>query len=279
MTFNLSKDEFRLLKKFISERSGINITDDKAYLIECRLSRLVSESGLKNFYGLYRALESNSRLTQMVIDAITINETQWFRDKSPWMVLENVFLPVYIDEIRKGKRSEVKIWSAACSSGQEPYSIAICIKKYLDKYSITDIHMSNFKIVATDISESVLETARAGRYDRISVERGLDTDTLNDFFDKVGSYWFVNNGIKKMVEFRRSNLAGLSSPAEKYDIIFCRYVMIYFSEELKDILIKKIASALKPGGVMFLGNSEILYEDSSFEKLSCKDGIYYRVRR
>lgn len=281
MNLSLSREEFSLLQKFINDHCGILIPTDKAYLIESRLARLVMETGARSFYGLYRIMENNNfKIRQRVIDAITTNETHWFRDRTPWLVLEEVLLPSYIDQFRKGSRKEVSIWSAACSSGQEPYSIAMCIQRYLNKMNINDVSPGDFKITATDISESVLDTARLGRYDGISVIRGLGPEYLERFFNKKGISWIIKESIKNSVKFKQLNLADKSSAPGQFDVVFCRYVMIYFSDEAKRTLMEKVSSSLSPGGVMFLGNSEILSSDEgSFKKLIYNDGTYYCIRR
>ena len=280
MSISLSKEEFSLMQKFIRDHCGILITSDKDYLIISRLSRLVMETGAKSFYGLYKIIENNAMIRQKVVDAITTNETHWFRDRTPWLVLEEVLLPLYIDQLRKGSRKEVNIWSAACSSGQEPYSIAMCIQRYLNKMNINDISPGDFKITATDISEAVLDTARSGRYDGISVKRGLGAEYLEKFFDKKGIYWIIRDSIKDRVKFKQLNLADRFSPTGQFDVVFCRYVMIYFSDEAKKTLMKKVSSSLSPGGVMFLGNSEILSSDEGiFKKLTYNDETYYSIRR
>lgn len=280
MNINLSREEFSLMQKFIKDHCGILITSDKAYLIESRLGRLVVETGARNFYGLYRILESNVKVRQKMIDAITTNETQWFRDKTPWLILEEVLLPSYIDQIRKGSRKEVNIWSAACSSGQEPYSVAMCIQRYIDKMNIEDVSPEYFKITATDISESILAAARSGCYDETAVKRGLDSGYFEKFFYKKGISWIIKDSIKDRVKFKQLNLADKFSSPGRFDMVFCRYVMIYFSDEAKNILMKKVLSSLSPGGVMFLGNSEILNSEASFFKqLNYKEGTYYCIGR
>lgn len=280
MSVSISSEEFQLMQKFINDRCGILITADKSYLIESRLLKLVLECGVKNFSGLFKIIQKDARIAQKVIDAITTHETQWFRDRTPWNILEDILLPRYIYQLRDGSRREIKIWSAACSSGQEPYSTAICIKSYLTKNRISDVSMAHFKIMATDISEEVLATARAGTYGGISMFRGLDRDYLENYFEKKGNYWAICNSLKDSVEFRRLNLADKYSSAGQFDIVFCRYVMIYFDEAAKRTALKKVSSSLYPGGVMFLGNSEILNIDAEkFEQLHYNTGTYFRIRR
>ncbi|WP_286725122.1 CheR family methyltransferase, partial [Pelotomaculum sp. PtaB.Bin117] len=139
MSMRISSEEFLLMQNYIKELCGINIAKDQAYLIENRLAKLLADTGAKSILDFYKTFcehKKSNDISEKVIDAITTNETYWFRDRTVWQILEEVLLPVYIKEISEGKRSGVKIWSAACSTGQEPYSIAMCIDKYLDRQGI-----------------------------------------------------------------------------------------------------------------------------------------------
>ncbi|MFZ5644106.1 MAG: CheR family methyltransferase [Bacillota bacterium] len=275
---SLSNEEFRLMQRFICDSCGILITKDKSYLIESRLQKIIAESGSRNFLGLYNILKKNNiTLIQKVIDAITTNETHWFRDRTPWEFFEEALLPEYISQIRKGLRSEVRIWSTACSTGQEPYSVAMCIKKYINKRNIKDIDLGCFKILATDISQKALNAAIEGNYDNISVSRGLNEEYKNLFFIKKGNRWFIDEVIKKAVVFKYFNLISPFVPLGKFDVVFCRYVLIYFSEDYRKNIIERIVDTLVPDGILFLGNSELLPEGSQIPKLHRKiANIYYK---
>ncbi|MCX7712000.1 MAG: protein-glutamate O-methyltransferase CheR [Clostridia bacterium] len=281
MSHSLSSKEFSLMQKFIQEKCGIAIGEEKAYLIECRLSKLLIDSNLSSFEELYERITSRSdpNITEQVIDAITTNETLWFRDRTPWEILEDILLPRYIEEMRTGKRSVVKIWSAACSTGQEPYSTAMCIDNYLKRNGITDISLSRFKITATDISRSVVQIAKLGRYDSISIMRGLEEYYKSRYFTNEGRVWTLDDKIKNAVHFQQFNLQNSFLLLGKFDVVFCRYVIIYFSSDLKMEIIKKIAAAAEPDGVLFLGSSEIFPgQENSFETLHHKNGVYYKVK-
>ncbi len=266
------------MQKFIQERCGIAIGEEKAYLIESRLSKLLIDSSLSSFEELYGKIVTNADpgVTEQVIDAITTNETLWFRDKSPWDMLESTLLPQYIKEMREGRRSQVRIWSAACSTGQEAYSTAMCIDNYLSRNGIKDISLSQFKIVATDISRTVVHMAKMGRYDSISIMRGMDGYYKDRYFKNEGRVWTIADGIKNAVQFQHFNLQNSFLLMGKFDIIFCRYVIIYFSEELKKEVMKKVEAALEPDGILFLGSSELLPKDSEhFQTRQFKNGVYY----
>ena len=279
---NLSEMEFALLQKYIEEQCGITISADKAYLIESRLYKLVLDAGLDSFEKFYRLLQSrrDPQMVAKVIDAITTNETLWFRDKTPWEILEKVFLPKYIEELQSRKRHKVRIWSAACSTGQEPYSIAMSIARYLAIHNITDVKLSDFEILATDISQGVLEVAIAGRYDNISIMRGLDIVYRDQYFTNAGRVWTLRDDIKRAVQFRPFNLQDSFMKWGMFDLICCRYVAIYFSEKFKGELFEKIKGALHQDGALFLGSSEVFTTYRQwFELEQYNNGIYYRLRR
>jgi len=279
---NITSKEFELMRDYIEKECGIDLSRDKAYLIESRLSGILSESGLSSFEELYYKLriQKDAKMNEKVIDAITTHETLWFRDRTPWRILEEVLLPTYIDEIRQNKRNKVRIWSAGCSTGQEPYSTAMTIDSYLERHRIKDISLDHFEIFATDISGSVLDIARAGKYDSISIIRGLDDEYKNKYFTNEGRKWILSSKIRDRVVFRQFNLQNSFISLGKFDIVFCRYVLIYFSAQLKKEVFQKISQVLnRPRGVLFLGNSEVFtdYEDS-FTRKEHQGGVYYMVK-
>jgi len=281
MNGNLSSNDFLLFQKYIEEQCGISIRDDKAYLIESRLSKFLIKFSLASFEDLYRLLsqQQNKVLAEEVIDALTTNETLWFREKTPWEIMNDTLLGEYISEIRQGKRSKVRIWSAACSTGQEPYSIAMCIDAYLTDHGIKDISLANFEILATDISNTVLQMAKRGKYDSISMNRGLDARYRDQYFHQEGRIWTLNDRIKQAVQFVHFNLQKNFIGFGKFDLVFCRYVAIYFSEDFKKEVFKKIALSLTDRGILLLGNSEVFFEHKEdYQAEHYKNAIFYRVR-
>lgn len=281
MNGNLSSDYFRLFQKYIEEQCGISIRDDKAYLIESRLSKFLVKFNLENFEALYQLLsqQKNKELAEEVIDALTTNETLWFREKTPWEFMTDTLLENYIQEIRQGRRSKIRIWSAACSTGQEPYSIAMCIDHYLQLHGIQDVTLKNFEILATDISNTVLQMAKRGRYDSISMARGLDISYRERYFKQEGRVWILDEKIKNAVQFLQFNLQKSFSNFGKFDLVFCRYVAIYFSENFKKEIFKKIASSLVPEGILLLGNSEVFFDyKEDYEAHQYRNTVFYRVR-
>lgn len=281
MNATLTDNEFKLFRKYIEDKCGIDIPEGKAYLIETRLSRLLVDSGLSSFEELYHLIirSNDQNMAERVIDAITTNETLWFRDKSPWVILEKVFLPRFVDMLRSGQRRKIRLWSAAASTGQEAYSTAMCIDSWLMRNGINDITLSNFEIMATDISQTVIDMARTGRYDAISVMRGLDPLIRDRYFKKDGTVWEVDNRIKSHVKFQQFNLQSSYMLLGKFDIVFCRYVLIYFSDMLKENVFSKLFGTMEEGGALFLGSSE-LYEKigSFFEMAHVENAVYYRRR-
>lgn len=280
MVAALSNKEFNLFQKYIEEQCGIAIGDEKAYLIESRLTKLLIETRLNTFEELYQMLyrKKDPKLSEKVIDAITTNETLWFRDKTPWLILEKELLPTYIDTIRKTGQ-KIRIWSAAASSGQEAYSTVISISEYLKNNQIKDVSLNDFEIIGTDISAPILEIAKAGRYDPISIMRGLDPKLKDKYFENEGRVWIFKEEFKKHVKFRKFNLQDSFHSMGKFDVIFCRYVMIYFSQDFKREMTKKLAQSLKKNGVLFIGNSEIFPDYKNyFDVRQLDKGVYYQVK-
>ena len=278
MKIKMTSRDFLLIKNYIEEKCGITIGEEKIYLLEARLMGLIEDFRLEGFGELYDKIagKSHPEIQEKVINAITTNETLWFRDKSPWNVLEDILMPEFIRCIRQGTQTRKRIWSAACATGQEPYSTAMCIDNYLANRGIGDIRLPNFEIFATDISRSVLETARKGEYDDIAMARGLDVLYRNKYFKSMKRSWILNEKIKQAVHFNYFNLQNSLLFLGKFDIIFCRYVTIYFSEKLKDEVLSKMAMCLEPSGVLFLGGSELFQNYREyFELVEYKGGVYY----
>ncbi len=279
MEILISGMEFRLFKSLIDEKCGIEIPEEKAYLIESRLTKILVDLKLNSFSELYNRIKDSKdeTLTTKLINAITTNETLWFRDQTPWRILEELYLPKYVQQLRKGEKDHIRIWSAATSTGQEAYSTAMCIDNYLTTHEITDISPHQFEIIGTDISQLVLEIAGGGKYDNISIMRGLDKYYKNKYFSKEGNAWQLNERIKSMVTFTQFNLQNSFIFLGKFDVIFCRYVLIYFSKKLKDDVIHRLDSRLNEDGVIFVGAYEIHEAlNQLFDMTHLDNGTYYR---
>lgn len=252
----VSEKEYLLFRDYIEKNCGIAIPPEKAYLIETRLSMLMADAGIDSFGGFYDYIISGADLniSEKIINAVVTNETQWFRDILPWKLMEEILLPGLVGEIAAGRRARARIWSAAASTGQEIYSAVMCVDNYLRKNNIKDVDLSDFDFFATDISSRVLDAAKKGRYDRISMMRGLDDYYRLEYFISDGAAWDVKPEIRNAVRFSRFNLLDGYDKLGIFDIVFCRYVMIYFSDNLKKEIIGKMHSVIIDGGVLFTGN-------------------------
>lgn len=244
--------EYGSFRQFLEKSCGILLGDNKNYLIDSRLRKILKDNDLATLGHLIREIDraGSSRLRQQVIDAMTTNETLWFRDRHPFEYLQSTVLP----ELAKSP-GEIAIWCAACSSGQEPYSISMCVEEIRRKnFNLTN---KTVRILATDISSKVLEVARRGLYEPLTLKRGMSEERLDLFFkhDNEGA-WEVKPEIRRRVEFRPINLKENFINIGKFDIVFCRNVLIYFSSDLQKQIVTNIHRVLNPGGLLFLGGSE-----------------------
>ena len=244
----MKADTFARFTAFLEQHSGILLSADKQYLVETRLSRLARAQGHASVEALVEALLSrrDRALARDVVDAMTTNETLWFRDGYPFTALEKKFFP----EAAAAKKSHYRIWSAACSTGQEAFSISITAEEQRVPF--------NVEIVGTDISKPVIEKARKGVFDDLSLGRGLSPERKRQYFVKTAEGWKISPTIGRRVQFREGNLLDLRPEARRYDLVFCRNVLIYFSRDTKAKIIDRIADTLVPGGHLILGASESL---------------------
>ncbi|WP_139349795.1 CheR family methyltransferase [Thioalkalivibrio denitrificans] len=264
-------EDFRL---FLERSCGLVLGDNKHYLVTSRLSRLMDEFSVSSVSELLRLLKSGKRagLRERVIEAMTTNETYWFRDVFPFEILRNQILP----DLGKRGVNPVKIWSAACSSGQEAYSISMTVSELQQTRPgvVRDV-----QIVGTDISTAIVREAREATYDDLAVARGLSPERRDRFLVRKEKRWQVRPEIRARASFREFNLLDSFTLLGRFDIIFCRNVLIYFSAESKRDILSRMAGTLNPGGYLFLGASESManYSDA-FEMLRCNPGVVYRKR-
>ncbi len=270
--------EFDQFRQFLEDACGISLGDNKQYLVSNRIRRILEENNIATFGELVRALKQgfNRKLKDQVVDSMTTNETFWFRDNYPYDHLKNTLLP----QLMAGNNrmfGPVRVWSAACSSGQEPYSISMMVEEY--KRQAMGNLARQVQIVATDLSSTVLEQARRGEYDKLSVLRGLSSERLDRYFDNpTPAIWRVKSLVKDRIDFRSLNLMDSYAALGKFDIVFCRNVLIYFNADLKRQILQKIHASLKPQGILFLGSSEGLAGAADlFEMVRCEPGILYRA--
>ena len=270
----VNDQEYREFCRFLESQCGIVLGDSKQYLVRSRLSPLVNRFSLSSLSDLLQNVLSgrNREIRIAAVDAMTTNETLWFRDGYPFTVLSDKILP----ELAANKKP-IKIWSAASSSGQEPYSMAMTV---LETQAKRPGLLPSIQITATDISQTMLETCRAGVYDNLALSRGLSPERRRMFFEDNGDGRMrVNNKVKQMVNFRPQNLKDSYALLGKFDIIFCRNVLIYFSPEMKSKVLNQLAASLNPGGYLFLGASESLTGlTEKFEMIRCNPGIIYKLR-
>ncbi|MFT7387453.1 MAG: chemotaxis protein methyltransferase CheR [Candidatus Endobugula sp.] len=273
---NLSEDclDFKAFCDFLQNASGITLTPGKSYLVSARIRNIMVEHQLQDLSALIKALKNDQRLHQEVVDAMTTNETFWFRDDYPFQYFTKTLLPIWTS--LKNKESSIKIWSAACSSGQEPYSLAMLC----EEYKATRSFNKRVEILATDLSNTILKKAKLGQFDKLSIVRGLSQQRLDKFFSPSHHHhWQVNNELKRYIQFRSLNLLEPYSGLGKFDIIFCRNVLIYFTRETKTDILKRMHSCLKPGGFLCLGSSESLAGSKDlFSMVHCKPGIVYQAK-
>lgn len=275
MKAEITPQEYEAFKTFLQDACGILLGDNKQYLVKSRLRRIMEENSLSTLGELLERVKRSGRssLKEVVIDAMTTNETLWFRDNHPFRILQEKLLPEFGD--RKGAES-LRIWSAACSTGQEPYSVAMIIEEFRRQ---RPGKLRDVKITATDISKSVLEVARRGEYEMIAIGRGLSPERQKQFFTPaVNGSWQIRPQIKSMVEFREMNLLERYMLG-KFDIVMCRNVLIYFSAELKKDILTRIHATLNPGGYLILGASESLNGlPHLYEMVQCHPGIIYKKK-
>lgn len=278
MNPNLTPGEFKRIQDFIEKICGIAITEDKAYLIECRLSGIMSGSGFHTYDSFFHAAQGDPVLMGRIIDAITTNETLWFRDQSPWLILERVLIPEYVRLLRQREKAKIRIWSAGCSTGQEPYSIAMCIDQTLARNNISDISLCEFEILASDISQSALASAQAGQYDNIAITRGLDERYRNIYFRSSNNIWKVEDRIRNAITFKPFNLQHDFYGMGEFDLVFCRYTLIYFSDNLRKQILSKIFRCLKEDGALLIGSSELIMDYSRYFSMEQREGgvLYQR---
>jgi chemotaxis protein methyltransferase CheR len=246
----MQDSEFAFLAGLLKQRSGMSLTKDKQYLLETRLLPVARNCGYSSLEELISCLKQNPtrQLLVEVTEAMTTNESMFFRDQKPFAQLKNVIIP----HLRKIKPSgPLRIWSAACSSGQEPYSVAM---------TLNDMPQAGaYSIIATDIDTTILQKASEGKYTQFEIQRGLPIQLLLKNFEQVdGNHWKVKDSLKKNIEFRAHNLLENFSSLGKFDLIMCRNVLIYFDNETKSEVLEKLAGALEPHGRLMLGSAETI---------------------
>ena len=254
----ISPEEIKLITKYIYEISGIHLDESKKYLLETRLNAIAEERGCSSYQDLFKKAKADATksIERKMIDAISTNETLFFRDTGPFQLLQHKIFPELIDA-RSSRNSlqkpSLKVWSAASSTGQELYSVAIILQELLG-----DLSKYVIKLSGTDISDAAVAQASSGKYNKFEIERGLARDKLLKYFTMSGQTWKVNDQLRAMVNFRKLNLMLPFTGLGKFDIVLCRNVAIYFTLEDRKKLFNKIADVLEPDGYLLIGSTESL---------------------
>jgi len=245
----VTPSDYEYLRRLLKERSGLDLSADKQYLVESRLMPLARKEGLPGIAELVQKMKGSAEaLVVEVVEAMTTNETFFFRDKIPFDHLKEVVLPALIRA--RAARRAIRIWCAASSTGQEPYSIAMILKE------TPGLSGWRTEIVATDLSQAVLEKSKTGVFSQFEVQRGLPIQMLVKYFKQNGDIWQLNPDIRAMVQHRQLNLLHDCSHLGTFDVIFCRNVMIYFDQDTKAAIFERMSRMIEPDGVLVLGAAE-----------------------
>lgn len=266
---SLVQADFAFVTTLVRQRSAIDLQPGKEYLVESRLTPVARSIGERDVSGLVARLRrGDEKLSDAVVDALTTNETSWFRDSHPFQAFSQHLLP----ELHKGGCRTVTIWSAACSSGQEAYSLAMLLLDWLPAHPGVSA-----QIIGTDISPRMVERARAARYSQLEVNRGLPAQFLVKHFDQVGREWVLRPAVRNLTKFERGNLALPAVGVPQCDIVFLRNVLIYFDLATKRTVLGHIRRVLRPGGFLVLGGAEsTLNLDGTFQRMELGKAVVFR---
>lgn len=269
---NISAIDFDFVAREVKERSGLVLTPDKGYLLDTRLGPLARKDGFASVEEMLRTarVRRDERVLAAIVDALSTNETFFFRDKIPFESVREFIVPKLF--AAKGKGARIRAWCAACSTGQEPYSLAMTFEEMRAAGQPIEA-----EIIATDLSDRVLEKCRAGLYSQFEVQRGLPITHLMKYFTKQGESWKVNDRLRAQVEFRRVNLLEQFTTMGMFDIVFCRNVLIYFDAEAKKRTLERIAAQSHPHAFLLMGGAEsTLGITDAFQPAPDRRGLYAR---
>lgn len=272
-TMKISSLDFGYLRKLVRQHSAVVLNADKEYLAELHLGKLAVSAGFDSISSLVAHLQTQpfGDLHFRAIELLVTTETSFFRDVYPFEALKNFILPELIE--RRKKERSLKIWCAACSSGQEPYSIAMLVREYFPT-----LLNWNLRLIASDFSGQILARARQGRYTQLEISRGLSLSLRDKYFQQQDNQWQIASNIGQMVEFRQINLIDSWSSLPEMDIIFLRNVLIYFDTETKKTILAKVRRLLKPDGYLFLGGGETtLNLDNAFKRVQIEKSVCHQL--
>lgn len=272
-TATIDTQTFDFISELIRKKSAIVLEKSKGYLVESRLAPVAREFGFENLEVLVSELRKPTAhsLVQKVVDAMTTNETSFFRDLHPFQALKTTILPDLIE--KRGRQRTLNIWSNACSSGQEPYTLAMSIKEHFPELASWRV-----RLIGSDLSSKILARAAEGVFTQTEVNRGLPMQLLLKYFAKDGIQWRIADELRKMIEFKPLNLIeSFPSSLPKMDVVFLRNVLIYFSPETKTAILNKVLATLAPDGYLFLGGAETTMNlNVRFEKQLIGSAVCYR---
>ena len=269
----MKRENYEWLARMLLDRSGLVLGDNKDYLVKARLPPLLEGIDADDLDELVDQLKrtENQKLMTAVVEAMTTNETSFFRDGKPFQLLYNSVIPQLMDA-RKDERT-LRIWSAACATGQEPYSILMGLYERLPQ-----LKSWNVELLATDLSQQALGRAREGSYNHFEVQRGLPAAYLIKYFSRQGERFQLGSDLTSRVTFRIHNLKSSSYGLQKFDVVFCRNVLIYFDAPTKRTVLERLAQVLAPDGYLFLGAAEMaLGITNRIEKVAASEANVYRV--
>jgi chemotaxis protein methyltransferase CheR len=268
----MTPSEFEFLKNFLKTKSGLTLSNDKQYLVESRLQPIARSTKLETLSAVIQTIQrgGNRALETDVIEAMTTNESFFFRDKTPFDHFKETMLPALLEN--RSTRRQIKIWCAAASTGQEPYSLAICLKEEASK-------MAGWRtrILGTDLSQEVLEKAKTGVYSQFEVQRGLAIQMLLKYFEQQGEMWQINAGMRAMIEWKKLNLLESFTHLGEFDIIFCRNVLIYFDQATKSEILGRLSRSIPDDGYLVLGAAEtVVGLTDAFKPVQGKRGLFQK---
>jgi chemotaxis protein methyltransferase CheR len=269
---SLSPDTFTYVADLVRRRSAIQLESGKEYLVESRLLPLARQAGAADVDAYVRALRNAPRPADLeaVVEALTTNETSWFRDAQPFQALAEHVVPALLDGRPGFGAPMLRIWSAACSSGQEPYSIAMVLADAVPHVQL--------RILASDLSQQMVDRARAGRYSQLEVNRGLPAPMLVRHFTRAGVDWEIAANLRQSITFQKHNLLDTPPTGGPFDVVFLRNVLIYFDLATKREVLRRVQQVLRPGGYLLLGAAETTIGiDEGWERVAAGRGSVYRL--
>jgi len=266
---HMTTETYKSITKYVFDICGIVLGDDKQYLVEQRLTPILSDLGCKDFAALGTMLSSgvtNFLIREKVLNAMTTNETSFFRDDHPYIAFREKIMVDMLELVKQRKERpwqrrgpKVSMWSVAASTGQEPYSMAMIIADVVSQKGMGLVTMEDFGILGTDISSKVLAKAMEGKYGPLEVARGLSPEMRSRHFVQDGDSYVINDKLRKIVDFKAFNIQDSFTQIGSFDVIFCRNILIYFTDDAKRKILAQFYQILAPGGFLLLGSAENMY--------------------